>query len=201
MSKFHRRSTIFYESRVPAWGSRTNAGSPFNYEDMLNRAKKDKSDGKERNGIKRLRTRTIRWKIKKRKKRKRDEQNTAQGAEKVGSSVKKYAKGRGKKEVARAGKALYKFRETRGWTRPISNGSTHYDNCIHRIYKTKQKTWSWEREQRSVTTICLRESRKRRRKWGAKENYCEMSFHLVNIREFWCAGHFDNWPIYQPHVC
>lgn len=102
----------------------------------------------ERNGIKRLRTRAIRWK--------KNEQNSVQEAERVSSSAKKYAKRQGrKKKVSRTQKPLYIFREALApvdWSRPNSNGSTHYDNCILRIYKTKQKTWR-QIGRTSATTI------------------------------------------------
>lgn len=67
----------------------------------------------ERNGIKRLRTRAIRWK--------KNEQNSVQEAERVSSSAKKYAKRQGRKKRSRGRRSHYIYSEKlwRPWIGPV----------------------------------------------------------------------------------
>lgn len=126
---------------------------PFNCNDVFRDENKEMEEEKgekkkrfsrrktrrKRDGIKRLRTRTIRWKKRKgRDSGRRKPRGWTREREK--NMLKDRREGDGKKNPRDGEEALYKFRDACalvGSTRPISNGSTHYDNCILRIYKTK----------------------------------------------------------------
>lgn len=130
----------------------TSVEIPFNCNDVFRDENKEMKEGergrrkKERgekrrkgDGIKRLRTRTIRWKKKRDETLCRKPRGWTREREK---NMPKDRTGEGKKggqgkKNPRDGKHYINSEMLAPSTRPISNGSTHYDNCILRIYKTK----------------------------------------------------------------
>lgn len=142
---------------------KVNVESPFNYDDVFNCDEWEKKRTREKEGRE-----NTGW----RRKTEKGTELSDFGREQLGGKrtsriqcrkPKGWARARKnmlkdkveKKRVSRTQKPLYIFREALApvdWSRPNSNGFTHYDNCILRIYKTKQKTWR-QIGRTSATTI------------------------------------------------
>lgn len=127
--KFHLIATTCSATRIKKWRKERGGEEKRNEEKNEERGMELSAFGREQLGGKRKGTRLCAG-------------SREGGLESVKKICQRTERGRGKKggqgkKNPRDGKHYINSEMLAPSTRPISNGSTHYDNCILRIYKTK----------------------------------------------------------------